>query len=45
MCKQVKCLDCGKATWVGCGEHVDKVLKGVAIEDRCRGWRDGICEK
>ncbi len=35
MCKKVTCNDCGKATWEGCGEHVEQALAGVAPQDRC----------
>lgn len=35
MCQQVTCADCGKATWAGCGEHVEQALAGVAPADRC----------
>lgn len=26
---------CGKATWAGCGEHIEEALAGVPAEDRC----------
>ncbi len=28
MCSRVKCRRCGKATWAGCGAHVNQVLAG-----------------
>jgi len=34
-CFQVKCDDCGKVTWRGCGQHVEEVMKGVSEEDKC----------
>jgi len=37
MCRQVTCKTCGKATWAGCGQHVDQVMRGVPQKDRCRG--------
>ena len=37
MCRAVTCRTCGKTTWAGCGQHVDKVMAGVAPADRCRG--------
>lgn len=35
MCKKVTCDNCGKATWAGCGEHIEQALEGVAQSDRC----------
>jgi len=37
MCRAVTCKTCGKATWVGCGQHVNQVLAGVSASDRCPG--------
>ncbi len=37
MCVKVNCTECGKATWEGCGEHVEEALEGVAMHDRCEG--------
>ena len=37
MCRAVRCRSCGKTTWAGCGQHVDKVLAGVPRADRCPG--------
>ena len=37
MCTQVKCKECGKATWTGCGQHVEEALRGVPKADRCPG--------
>ncbi|WP_344196594.1 hypothetical protein [Aeromicrobium alkaliterrae] len=37
MCQKVTCSDCGKATWVGCGEHVEEALAGVPDDQRCAG--------
>ena len=36
MCRRVSCADCGKATYAGCGAHVDQVLAGVPANERCR---------
>ena len=44
MCKAVDCEKCGLRTWAGCGLHIDRALSGVSIEDRCSGWKTGICE-
>jgi len=35
MCSKVQCRKCGKATWSGCGEHIEYALQGVAEKDRC----------
>jgi len=35
MCVKVTCGRCGKATWSGCGEHIEEALAGVSVEDRC----------
>ncbi|MCO4764271.1 MAG: hypothetical protein KC502_22355 [Myxococcales bacterium] len=35
MCSRIKCYDCGKPTWAGCGAHIELVLRGVPPEDRC----------
>ena len=43
MCKKIECNVCGKATWAGCGQHIDTALQGVAEADRCPGWRSGKC--
>jgi hypothetical protein len=37
MCRAVTCRVCGKVSWAGCGQHVERVLADVAPEDRCRG--------
>ena len=35
MCRQVTCKVCTKATWAGCGQHKDEVLRGVPKSERC----------
>ncbi|MEV4558450.1 hypothetical protein AB0K51_15880 [Kitasatospora sp. NPDC049285] len=35
MCRRVTCKSCGKATYAGCGMHVDQVLSGVPKAQRC----------
>jgi hypothetical protein len=35
MCRQVTCRTCGNATWAGCGQHVDQVMRGVPKSKRC----------
>ena len=37
MCRKVTCKKCGKASWAGCGAHVEQVLAGIAPADRCQG--------
>lgn len=37
MCRAVTCKTCGKATWAGCGQHVDHVMRGVPAGQRCSG--------
>ncbi|GAA1963956.1 hypothetical protein [Microbacterium aquimaris] len=37
MCRQVTCKTCGKATWAGCGQHVEQALAGVPRAQRCAG--------
>ena len=37
MCQKVTCSICGKATWAGCGDHVDEALAGVPAVERCPG--------
>jgi len=36
MCRQVACKKCEKASWAGCGQHVNQVLAGVPKNQRCR---------
>jgi hypothetical protein len=36
MCTKVKCSSCGKATYAGCGQHIEEVLAGVPESERCR---------
>ena len=36
MCHAVRCRDCGKVTWAGCGDHVDQALAGFAADDLCQ---------
>jgi hypothetical protein len=35
MCQRVTCPKCGKATWMGCGLHIDQALAGVPPDQRC----------
>lgn len=36
MCHRVTCPKCKKATWAGCGAHVESALRGVPPAERCR---------
>lgn len=36
MCMRVTCPKCGKATFAGCGMHVEQVLGNVPPAQRCR---------
>ncbi len=36
MCSPATCRTCGKATYAGCGQHVEQVLRGVPRDQRCR---------
>ena len=35
MCRQVTCKTCGKASWAGCGMHVEQVLGHLSADQRC----------
>ncbi len=35
MCSPATCRTCGKATYTGCGAHVEQVLRSVSKPDRC----------
>ena len=35
MCQKVTCKHCQKATFSGCGQHVEQVLRGVPASQRC----------
>jgi hypothetical protein len=35
MCHRTTCRRCGKATWSGCGNHIEQALKGVPKSERC----------
>jgi hypothetical protein len=36
MCVRVTCNSCGKPTFAGCGAHVEQVLRGVPVDQRCK---------
>ncbi|MGH6656685.1 MAG: hypothetical protein ACRDVE_15955 [Actinocrinis sp.] len=35
MCQRATCKTCGKATYRGCGMHIEQVLAGVPRTQRC----------
>ena len=35
MCRQTTCKICKKATWAGCGQHKNEVLRGIPKNQRC----------
>ena len=35
MCQRITCKSCGKATYRGCGMHVEQVLAGIPNSQRC----------
>ena len=37
MCRRITCRRCGKASWAGCGMHVNQVMAGVPRSERCPG--------
>lgn len=45
MCRKVTCRTCGKATWAGCGQHIEQALAGVPRADRCSGHKSPGHEK
>jgi len=40
MCTKTTCRKCGKASWSGCGEHVEEVMSGIAKSERCQGHQN-----
>ncbi|GAA4815285.1 hypothetical protein ACFQ0K_07000 [Nocardioides caeni] len=37
MCRPVRCRQCGRTTWSGCGSHVAAVKASVAADQWCAG--------
>lgn len=37
MCRPVKCRQCDRITWAGCGAHVDQVRATVPADNWCDG--------
>jgi len=44
MCSRVTCSTCKKATWSGCGQHIEEALAGIPVSERCQG-HDGSEKK
>ncbi|KAJ3363554.1 hypothetical protein AMAG_13289 [Allomyces macrogynus ATCC 38327] len=44
MCRPAKCPLCHKTTWVGCGMHVDSVMRNVPKDQQCACPRDKVEE-
>jgi len=36
MCSAARCGICGKATWEGCGQHIEEALEQFTDEQRCK---------
>ena len=36
MCSAVRCEKCGKATWEGCGEHIEEALAPYSDAEKCK---------
>jgi hypothetical protein len=36
MCSTVRCPECEKVTWAGCGMHIEQALAGYSSEQICR---------
>jgi len=41
MCRATRCKTCGKATWAGCGRHVNQVRATVPPDQWCDGHPKG----
>lgn len=41
MCHRLRCRQCGKPTWAGCGAHIEQALAGVPRDARCQGHNTG----
>ncbi len=35
MCSPATCRTCGKPSYTGCGQHVERVLGHVPVDQRC----------
>ena len=41
MCHQTTCRACKKATWAGCGQHQQQVMRGIPKNERREGRGEG----
>lgn len=41
MCSIVRCTDCEKYTWSGCGQHVDQIFRNYNPDQLCKCKKDG----
>ena len=42
MCQRIRCEQCHKPTYAGCGKHIEQVLRGVTEADRCHCQRGKV---
>ena len=42
MCRRINCSKCSKPTFAGCGAHIEQVLAGVPVADRCQGHKKEV---
>jgi len=42
MCHKATCKKCKKATWKGCGNHIEQALAGVPKAQRCTCSHDSV---
>lgn len=40
MCMKTECDKCEKPTWKGCGKHIERALKDVPEDERCKCPRE-----
>jgi ribosomal 50S subunit-associated protein YjgA (DUF615 family) len=36
MCSRIKCTQCDKPSYAGCGAHIEQVLGDVPKDERCK---------
>lgn len=36
MCRRIRCMQCGKPSYEGCGAHIEQVLGDVPKDQRCQ---------
>jgi hypothetical protein len=42
MCSTVRCPECQKVTWAGCGMHIEQALAGYSDDQICRCGDDDV---